>query len=216
MKKRLLTALAVTLGIYAHAQTEKGKIILGGTVSFTSDKYELEYERKTTSLAIGPSIGFFTSKNLALGLTLSYNYQKNSPYQQINAINGSIHIDEVGGNKSNGFGVIPFLRYYLDLHEKVKLFGQLNAGMLFAKNKQIAAGGSIMDNSKITTYIGSVEPGIAFFPHKKIAIELKVPLFSYYDQKYKYLDPYTTSSKYTHFSFGSDLTKPSLGVNFHL
>ncbi|RYF23375.1 MAG: hypothetical protein EOO42_07290 [Flavobacteriales bacterium] len=76
MKKRLLTALAVTLGIYAHAQTEKGKIILGGTVSFTSDKYELEYERKTTSLAIGPSIGFFTSKNLALGLTLSYNYQK--------------------------------------------------------------------------------------------------------------------------------------------
>jgi len=215
MKKQLLTAIAVTLCLYGHAQTEKGKVVIGGSVGFSSTNYKANSEQKVTSFNLGPSTGFFVGKNTLLGIELRYSYEKRNPMKVIYAANGMINTDEVGGDKTHNYLINPFFRYYLDLHEKIKLFGQVNAGVMLGNTKEIIPIGSYSRDGKTTSYLTSIQPGIAIFPHKNIAIELKVGLFSYFNQKFNYTDPNAHDYRIHQFSFGSDLNQPTLGINFH-
>lgn len=215
MKKRLLTAIAVSFCIGSYAQTGKGKIILGGSVGFNSNKVNSQATQKATSFNLGPSIGFFTSENIAIGIDLAYDYQKRNPYSQTVTIDNTDYISGASGNKSESIRVSPFLRAYLDLHEKVKLFGQLNAGIQFGRGRIIDVIPTPDQKNKTTTYLASLEPGIAFFPNKKIAIELKVPLVNYFNQKTKYDNSTAEDLTYSNLTVGSNLNSPVLGINFH-
>lgn len=97
----------------------------------------------------------------------------------------------------------------------MKFFGQVDASIQFGNGTMINIDESEGEKSKSTTYVSSIQPGIAFFPTKRIAIELKVPLFSYFNQKIDYKEPGLTDARYAQFGFGSDLNKPVLGINFH-
>lgn len=216
MKKLLLTAIAASFCIGAYAQTEKGKIIAGGTISAHSNKVNSQATtQKATSLNIGPSIGFFVAKNMAAGLGLEYVINKNNPYIYSTYLNGLPYTVTVSGNKSEAMGIAPFFRYYWDLHERVKLFGQANTTFYWGKSNTLIPDGTEIKSVDNTAFIGSIQPGIAIFPTKRIAIELKVPLFTYNYQKSNYVDPNMPSATSNSFSFGSDLTKPVLGINFH-
>lgn len=217
MKKLLLTAIAAGFCIGVYAQTEKGKIITGGTIGIHSNKINSQSTaQKATSLNIGPSIGLFLGKNVAVGLGLEYVINKNNPYSYTAYFNGlPINTILVSGNKSKAMGIAPFFRYYWDLHERVKLFGQANTAFYWGKSNKLNSDGTEIKSLDNTGFTGSIQPGIAIFPTKKIAIELKVPLLSYKHQKDNYLDPSMPSVTSNNFSFGSDLTKPILGVNFH-
>lgn len=217
MKKLLLTAIAAGFCIGVYAQTEKGKIIAGGAIGIHSNKINSQATtQKATSLNIGPSIGLFVGKNVAVGLGLEYVINKNNPYSYTAYFNGlPINTISVSGSKSEVMGISPFFRYYWDLHERVKLFGQANTAFYWGKSNKLNSDGTEIKNVDNTMVIGNIQPGIAIFPTKKIAIELKVPLLSYKHQKDNYLDPSMPSATSNNFSFGSDLTKPILGVNFH-
>jgi len=215
MKKQLLTAIAVALCLYGHAQTEKGKVAIGGSLGFGSMNYKGDSEQKVTSFNLGPSTGFFVGKNALLGIELIYSYEKRNPLKVITAANGTVITNEIGGDKTHSYLINPFFRYYLDLHEKIKLFGQVNAGVMLGNTKEIIPTGSYSANRKTTSYLAGIQPGIAIFPHKNIAIELKVGLFNYLNQKYNYTNPNAKDSRINQFSFGSDLNKPSLSINFH-
>lgn len=216
MKKLLLTAIAVSFCIGSYAQTEKGKIIVGGTIGIHSNKINSQATtQKATSLNIGPSIGLFVGKNVAVGLGLEYVINKNKPYSYTTDFNGLPYTTKTNGNKSKAMGIAPFFRYYWDLHERVKLFGQANTAFYWGKSNTLIPDGTEIKSVDNTTVIGNIQPGIAIFPTKRIAIELKVPLLSYNYQKNNYIDPNMPSIRSNSFSFGSDLTKPILGVNFH-
>lgn len=215
MKKQFLTAIAVTLCLYGHAQTEKGKVVIGGGVGFSSMDHKGSTEQKVTSFNVGPSTGFFVGKNALLGIELKYSYEKRNPFKVTTAANGTVIINEIGGDKTHSYLINPFFRYYLDLHEKVKLFGQVNAGIVLGNTKEIIPIDTYSRDAKTTSYLASIQPGIAVFPHKNIAIELKVGLFTYFNQKYNYTNPNVTDFRVNQFSFGSDLKNPLLGINFH-
>lgn len=217
MKKLLLTAIAAGFCIGVYAQTEKGKIIAGGTIGIHSNKINSQATtQKATSLNIGPSIGLFVGKNVAVGLGLEYVINKNNPYSYTAYFNGlPPYTITVNGNKSKAMGITPFFRYYWDLHERVKLFGQANTAFYWGKSNTLTPDGAEIKSADNNTFTGNIQPGIAIFPTKRIAIELKVPLLSYSHQKNNYIDPSMPSVTSNSFSFGSDLTKPILGVNFH-
>src|SRR5690606_22152426 len=72
MKKLFLTlSAAVALTFAANAQTEKGKTILGGTVSYDYSDVK-DVDGNTQSFSIIPSVGVFVNDNVAVGLGIGY------------------------------------------------------------------------------------------------------------------------------------------------
>ena len=74
MKKVLLTLTAIAgLTIAANAQTEQGKIMVGGQVGFQTSKVK-DTDFKNNSFSINPTVGYFVSDNLAIGTGIGYNW----------------------------------------------------------------------------------------------------------------------------------------------
>jgi len=199
MKKLVLSLVAVAGLVYgANAQTEKGKIILGGNVGFNSTKVE-GAAKSDFSFSVVPSVGYFVDNNIAIGTGIGYTYNK-----------------EVSDNNLNqAFKVAPFGRYYVGLSDQFKFFGQLSVPMEFGNNKIVDDEGKVGDKYASTTDIRVlVSPGFAFFPTKKIGIEVSVNGLGY--QNYKVKNE-ITGNETTSNSFGleADAFAPKLGVQFH-
>ena len=199
MKKLLLSLVAVAGLVYgANAQTEKGKVILGGNVGFNSSKVE-GAAKSDISFSVVPSVGYFVANNFAIGTGVGYTYDKS--------------VSTLRQNEA--FKVAPFGRYYVNLTDQFKFYGQLSVPMAFGNNKVVNANGDTGAKVATTTNIGvNVAPGFAFFPNKRIGIEVSVNGLGW--------DHYTakaegTGIKGTVNSFGleADTFAPKLGVMFH-
>ncbi|QPH40659.1 outer membrane beta-barrel protein [Pedobacter endophyticus] len=199
MKKLLLSLVAVAGLMYsANAQTEKGKFILGGNVGFNSTKVE-GAAKSDVSFSIVPSAGYFVSDNFALGTGVGYTYNKQVSRLQLN----------------EAFVVAPFGRYYVGLSDQFKFFGQLSVPMAFGNNKVVDLDGNVGEKYASTTSIGvNLAPGFAFFPTKRIGIEVSVSGLSYNNLNVK---NELTGNEVTSNSFGlnADTFAPKLGVQFH-
>lgn len=207
----VLCAIAFT----ANAQTEKGKNLIGGSFNFfTANAEQSNNTFKQNEFSAGPNFGHFFNKNLAIGLNVGYSYSKvTTSYDQLTAANGSYIITTITQTqKQNNTNIGPFIRYYVDITDKFKFFGQFNASVGFGKSEQ---SNTIPSESKITTYNANVIPSMAFFPTKKIAIELGFNLVSYNNSTSKYDVANFEDSKSEGFKFGFNSINPSLGVNFH-
>ena len=76
MKKYLLLTLSFMV-IYAGAQAQisKGTVLLGGDLSFGTNKTETgTVKSKTTGFSISPSVGIAFKDNKVLGLSLYYGH----------------------------------------------------------------------------------------------------------------------------------------------
>jgi len=134
----MILCLAALGGL--HAQTEKGKLLLGvssrtslglfnlsgcspdimsvgfTTVKYKSDEYSDDEKEKYTSLNLSPRIGYFLVKNLALGVDLNLAYMKV----------GTTASDET--DKYTTFSAGPFARYYIPAG---KVYPFVEAGAAF-------------------------------------------------------------------------------------
>lgn len=199
MKKLLLSLVAVAgLAFTTQAQTEKGKIILGGSAGFNSTKLK-GADKSDFNFNVIPSVGYFVSDNFALGTGVGYAYNK-----------------EVSENNLNeAFQVSPFGRYYVGLSDQFKFFGQLSVPLAFGSNKDVANDGKVGDKTATTTSIGvNLAPGFAFFPTKKLGIELSVGGLGYNSLTVK---DTPTGDKATLNTFGlnANTVKANVGVMFH-
>lgn len=199
MKKLLLSVVAVAGLVYgANAQTEKGKVILGGNVGFNSTKVE-GAAKSDVSFSIVPSVGYFVDNNFAIGTSVGYNYNK-----------------QVSENTLNqAFVVAPFGRYYVGLSDQFKFFGQLSVPMAFGNNKIVNDNGDTGAKVASTTSIGvNIAPGFAFFPTKRIGIEVSVNGLGYNNLNVK---NEITGGEVSSNSFGLEANTfaPKLGVQFH-
>ncbi|KQN33288.1 hypothetical protein ASE92_15905 [Pedobacter sp. Leaf41] len=199
MKKLLLSVVAVAGLVYgANAQTEKGKVILGGNVGFNSTKVE-GAAKSDVSFSIVPSVGYFVDNNFAIGTGVGYNYNK-----------------QVSENSLNqAFVVAPFGRYYVGLSDQFKFFGQLSVPMAFGNNKIVNDNGDTGAKVASTTSIGvNIAPGFAFFPTKRIGIEVSVNGLGYNNLNVK---NEITGGEVSSNSFGLEANTfaPKLGVQFH-
>ncbi|WP_312137466.1 outer membrane beta-barrel protein [Sphingobacterium sp.] len=196
MKKLLLTLTAVTAITFAsQAQTEKGKIILGGQVGFAGESIK-DTDVKTTGFSIIPQVGYFVADNIAIGTGVGYSWNKAEETKDN---------DQTVGK----FVVSPYGRMYSKNDGPVKFFGQLTVPMAWGTAK-------VNDTKTATTADYGVElaPGIAYFPTSNIGIELKVRGLYYNNGSVK---NETTDTKVTTNSYGLDANSlaPTLGVQFH-
>ena len=195
MKKLLLTLTAVTaLSFASQAQTEQGKVIVGGGIGFSSNEVK-DSGSKTTSFNIQPNVGYFVSDNIAIGAGIGYNWSKNENENLTDAT-------------YNSFRVAPFARLYT-ANSPVRFFGQLSVPMAWGSNK--------VDDKKTAStanYGVNLSPGIAYFPTENIGIELSVRGL-YYSNNNSTSE--ATDIKTTSNSFGLDANSlsPTLGVQFH-
>jgi hypothetical protein len=200
MKKLLLSLVAVAgLAISTQAQTEKGKILLGGSVGFSTSKAD-GAKKSDFSFNVAPSAGYFISDNFAIGTGLGYKYEK-----AVNA--GYLH---------QAFEVAPFGRYYVGISDQFKFFGQLSVPMSFGNIKDIDdVTGDVGDKVATSTEIGvQLAPGFAFYPTKRIGIELSVAGLGYNNISLK--DSATgIKAKADSFRLDASTIGPKLGVMFH-
>ncbi|WAC39727.1 outer membrane beta-barrel protein [Pedobacter sp. SL55] len=199
MKKILLSLVAVAaLTFGANAQTEKGKIILGGNVGFNSTKVD-GAQKADVNFSVVPSVGYFVGNNFAIGTGVGYDYDKS-----------------VSTNRQNeAFKVAPFGRYYVNLTDQFKFFGQLSVPLAFGSLKAVDANGDTGSKFASTTSIGvNVAPGFAFFPNKKVGIEFSVNGLGYENFSTK-LEATGTKVKSNSFGFEADTFAPKLGVQFY-
>jgi hypothetical protein len=106
--KKILPLLFLFVSALASAQTEKGSFMIGGNASVEFNKNDQNGdtgETKTFSISINPQAGYFVANNFSLGLSLPVSISRGkSTYP---GINGEAE------SKTNGFGVAPFVRYYI-------------------------------------------------------------------------------------------------------
>ncbi|WP_243732235.1 porin family protein [Pedobacter duraquae] len=201
MKKLLLSMIAVAaIAFSTQAQTEKGKIMLGGNLAFDTQKSDAAGSKANTSFEVVPSVGYFVGNNIAVGTGVGYSYDKN-----------------VGTFRNQAFVVSPFGRYYANISESFKFFGQLSVPMEFGSSKVVDAAGNVGAKIGSSTQIGvAVSPGFAFFPTKKIGIEFALNGLSY--TNYKVDDNNgnkINGAGYNNVSFGTNFFSPKLGVQFY-
>lgn len=226
MKKQLLTLAAVcVIAMAANAQTEKGNNLIGGSIGFNyNNRKPLNSGNTITdnsrSFNISPRYGHFFGKNLAVGLQVGYSRSETHSTSTYVLGNNSLAFSNTE-TKNNFFTAIPYVRYYLEVADKFKFFGEGDFGMAFGKTKSssIYSANNINQNIsyKTTQYLASVNPGFAFFPSKKWAIEFSFPLISY--SKYKLEDNgvnlNSEASNNESFTLAFSSFSPTIGFNFH-
>jgi len=204
MKKVILSlAAVVAFAVGANAQTEKGKWILGGTASYQSVKSDADGAKAAQNLSVVPNVGYFVNDNFALGTGVGYNYSK------IGSASAT------GQNES--FVVSPFGRYYVDLSDQFKFFGQASVPLAFGTVKATDANGDTGAKAGSSTSVGvALSPGFAYFPTKKIGVEFAFSGLSY--NSYKVEDGSGNDLKGAgseSFAIGTSFFTPQIGIQFH-
>lgn len=203
MKKLiLLFTIVVALVLNADAQTEKGKWILGGTAAYESAKRGAD-PKASQYLSIIPNIGYFVSDNFALGTGIGYSYQKTG--------------FAIPTGQNDAVVINPFGRYYVSLSDQFKFFGQASVPLEFGTVKSVDVSGDTGVKTGSSTLIGVVlSPGFAFFPTKKIGVELALAGMAY--RNYSVEDASgdkIANAGYETFSIGTNFFTPQVGIQFH-
>lgn len=215
MKKQLLTLVAVcAIAMASHAQTEKGDNLIGGSLSISSSKTESPNSEKRNFYGINPSYAHFFSKNLAIGLITGASYSKNSNKN----FDSYYNLTSTRTSKQKSFSVGPMVRYYVNIVDKLKAFGQFSGTIGFVKTNEIYDGPynyNLTPDTKFTQYNAAIRPGLAFFPTKKLGLELGFSLLSYSKTDYDGKEPSNIWYETEAFDFGFNTFNPFLGFNFH-
>lgn len=219
MKSKILLSLFILFGatISASAQISPGKILLGGSAGFYKSKNSdpsqpfplySNYESLYSSIQIGK----FIKKNTAVGVILSYGYNKTSTQTS-------------SESKVTQYSVGGFYRKYSTLTTNFYFFVEGDASYNYSKNKQQVYYPSspyvvtTISNGGLVSFI----PGISYNVWKRMQVELLMPnlaSISYLHSKadYEYTNPSSSSlNKSNTFSLNTNLNSNLLsnfGIGF--
>lgn len=175
----LLTAFFSSVG-QINAQTEKGKILIGGESSLEfssfSSKWQTDYGNgdngKSRYLDITAQIGYFVFNNFVVGLEIPYTYTK--------------EIGEDNTYISSSVTFVPFLKCYLG-KTKIKPYLQGGIGPGWGNTKNDSFYGSdIKVPTKILAY--EIGGGLGIFLNEHFSIDLGL---GYASASAKWLDENT-------------------------
>lgn len=163
MKKCILFFLVTAWSFNAHAQMNKGNLLLGASsnfnifgsgnnmeymsIGFSTIKYDdtPDEKDKLISLNLNPKVGYFIIDNLAIGLDLNVGFSNQK--------------SDDGSSTNNALiGVGPFVRYYVG-KKKIKPFLEANSLFSTVNSKYDFDSEETEVKSKIKSFGGGV--GIA-------------------------------------------------------
>lgn len=161
MKKLLLTAAAVFAFGFANAQEggfAKGDTFISGTATFTNTKTG---EFKSDTYELSPSVGYFVTDNIALGLGVTFakgGFEFEGDTYEVKTTGGSI-------------GASYFFT-------PAKPFS-LTAGLGISYNT-----GRIADAVDLNTFGVALAPGFNYFISKNFAVNANIGVLGYTSQKF--------------------------------
>lgn len=132
MKKFLLIA---TLAICSFANAQKGSILVGGNIEYTSKNVDFQVgEAKTNTFSFSPKVGYQFNDNWTVGGEFTVASSKKD--------NGLVE------NKVNAFKLGAFVRYSVPLSSTFSVFADLGAGFQNLKDKTYTTVGNTTSTAK--------------------------------------------------------------------
>lgn len=217
MRKNLLFALiAFVVSSIAHAQIEKGTVLLGGNIGLQSSKEDFSNssnvtEGKSHYFGFFPAAGIAVKQNMIIGIELGYSHSKSDKM--------SYSSDDKGSNYFCGI----FLRRYFPVLKNFNVFAQ--PGLAFSKEKREYQYENSITNQKSWNIGLGLYPGVSYAVSKRFHLETglaNIANISYRQSKQEELFQSTgqkSSRKRNEFSFSSNLSSNALiniGFRFFL
>ncbi|OIV42909.1 outer membrane beta-barrel protein [Flavobacterium johnsoniae] len=138
MKKILVMA---ALAICSFANAQKGTILVGGNIGYTSEKKEYQFsETKTNEFSFSPKVGYQFNDNWTVGGEFTVSSSTDD--------NGAREI------KDNGFKLGAFVRYSVPLSETFSVFADMGAGFQNAKSKVYGPANAFSKSKADGMYVG--------------------------------------------------------------
>lgn len=207
MKKiSLLVTLAFFIATALQAQINKGSILVGGMLSYSSQKSELSSPSSTSknsAFTISPAVGIAVKQNLIVGIGASYLRLSSS------------------NPETTGYGGNIFVRKYLPLGKGFYLFGQSAAYVNHIKTEQGNLPYTFTTDNTINGGL-SFHPGVSYAVNRKIHLELdfnSILYANYSSEKTTTMTNTGSVTTQTSTTFGitanaNSFTQPSVGIQF--
>lgn len=198
MKKIILLSFCCLFSVAGFTQIVKGAKAVGGGITYsntTQPGYLGDGEDSESSFEFIPSIGYFVSDGILIGINLGFSSGKTESF-------GS-------ETKSSGFAAGPFARYYKQTsNENFAVYGQFS--FLYGSGKDTD---SSNQETKTSAMDVALSPGLVYFVNEHWAIELGFRGIGYYSSDPdKDVDENTVKT----FDVGLNSFMPaSLGFRFH-
>jgi hypothetical protein len=214
MTRILLTIVSsFSLSLFANAQFTKGSVLIGGSVSFSSNQSNSDYTPGKSGAKNGNfniSLGKAVRENAVFGMFVNYQY-----YEYTYGIpNGP------SKSSSNGYGIGVFYRLYKDLGKEFYLFGEAGGGYQGSNLSGYDSSGNKVSTGNSNGGQIYLYPGIAYKISKKFIVELSIPqLFNVNYSNTKYKSGGATVSTNDNFYVNANLNSnplSSLGFGFRL
>lgn len=222
MKKNLLAILPLLLfSLTGFAQLEKGNILLGGGLGFSSSTSTLEdtylrSEVDNSSFSFGPNAGYFFKDTWVVGLSLPFLWQSTTRYES-HTFTGAVNATQTE-NKTYAYGITPFVRKYFPFGEKMAFYGQVSTGYIHQSSENSAEGNNNYQNTVESNTLSVITTmGLSYFPKKWLGINLSVSPLSYsFSSSKDERQESDYESKSNGLDFGFDTAAIQLGFNFFL
>ncbi|WJS96226.1 outer membrane beta-barrel protein [Flavobacterium johnsoniae] len=187
MKKMLLL---LALSVFGFANAQKGTILVGGNIGYTSQTAErksLGFKTKETVFEFSPRVGYQFHENWTAGAEFTVSSSKNT--------------NDLGESKFNGFKAGAFVRYTVPLNETFAFFADLGAGFQNQKSKDYE-NGTLMSESKGDGLYAGVTPALFINMKKGFGLNFSIGGLGYETLNYDFAD---TDVKSFYFNFGKTI-----------
>ncbi|GAA3764628.1 outer membrane beta-barrel protein [Flavobacterium ginsengiterrae] len=139
MKKILVMA---ALAICSFANAQKGTILVGGNIGYTSEKSEYRFsEDKTSTFTFSPKVGYQFNDNWTVGGEFAVSSSNDET---------TAGIEE----KNNNFKLGAFVRYSVPLSQTFAVFADMGAGFQTQKDKVYGPGNAYAKYKGDGMYVG--------------------------------------------------------------
>jgi hypothetical protein len=229
MKRNILVVLTLLAFSTANAQTDKGQKFIGGQMNLQGSTNmiidDLILNRSQTFGAnVVPSLGFFVRDNFAVGGTLIYSHSRSTLRRESPFADAPLMLININESATNGYGIGGFVRYYVDLSEKLKFY--LNGGINYTystqekittQNDPISGNPGVptLQKNLLNTANIAIAPGFVFFVTPKFGIQTSIGsvFYQFTNTRSKQGPSYT--SNIGNYGFNLNLSSFYFGVNFH-
>jgi hypothetical protein len=185
--KKMLLILALATVSFANAQ--KGTILVGGNIGYSSQKIDRPIsEAKTNTFEFSPKVGYQFHDNWTVGAEFTI--------QSTKVNNGG------GEGKSNDYKYGIFVRYTVPLSETFSVFADLGAGFQNQKDKDYEDG-ALVSESKADGFYGGITPALFINMKKGFGLNFSIGGLGYETLNFDSTD---TDVRRFYFNFGKTVT----------
>lgn len=182
MKKMLLI---LALSVFGFVNAQKGTVLVGGNVEYTSRTVEAVTGKvKTNSLDFSPKVGYQFHDNWTAGAQFTISSSKQDAL-----------MSEI---KNNTFKAGAFVRYTMPLSETFSVFADLGAGFQTSKGKTYNEG-DLFSESKANGFYTDLTPALFINMKKGFGLNFSIGGLGYSSTSYDKVD---IDERSFYFNFG--------------